>query len=96
MKTKIASTLEIVIVTMAVTLLFVCCICTLGFMLKGNNEPKTDFQYDYAECYLNGSKRKYNISSWRYYENDLIEITTTDANTYMLSMSYCKLVNKYE
>lgn len=94
MKTKIASTFEIVIVTIAVTLLFVCCMSTLEFMLKDNNEPREEYNYDYAECYLNGSKKKYEISSWRYYENDLIEITTNDGAGYMLSMSYCKLVRK--
>lgn len=59
-----------------------------------NYDDMYDYKYDYAECYLNGSKRKYEISSWRYYKDGIVEITTTNADMYMLSMSYCKLVRK--
>lgn len=66
-----------------------------GCKIENYNET-SDYKYDYADCYLNGTHRKYEISDWDYYKDGLIEITTKEGNLYMISMDYCRLVNKIE
>lgn len=86
----------ITLIKLILWIIFIIIILGILTSLTGCNKQVFDFDYtfNYAIINIDGEFKEIEISSWKDYEGEQLQIKDKSGNTYLISSYNCTLVNK--